>query len=152
MRALIFALVLPACGPDIPMPSRTLEVARPLTEYVWAFEREWGQQVVGIDVQLVPDVTKLDGATPLTVGLCSQYMGDFWQVSLDARWWEQASEACREALMFHELGHCALGRGHVKETYPDGRPVSVMFPNLAPVCAVWPSRRQEYVNEAFGRE
>jgi hypothetical protein len=33
-----------------------------------------------------------------------------------------------EALLFHELGHCFLGRQHTNETLPNGDPKSIMTP------------------------
>jgi hypothetical protein len=34
-------------------------------------------------------------------------------VVLNDAWWELASETERRVLVFHELGHCALGRDHL---------------------------------------
>lgn len=34
-----------------------------------------------------------------------------------------------ETLVFHELGHCILGRGHTTDTLPNGNPKSIMVPN-----------------------
>jgi hypothetical protein len=35
----------------------------------------------------------------------------------------------RETLIFHELGHCLLGRGHTTDTLANGDPKSIMIPN-----------------------
>lgn len=35
----------------------------------------------------------------------------------------------REALFFHELGHCILGRDHDNNLLPNGDPKSLMFPD-----------------------
>ncbi|MFI5155468.1 MAG: hypothetical protein ACHQEM_04760 [Chitinophagales bacterium] len=34
-----------------------------------------------------------------------------------------------ETLIFHELGHCILGRVHVMDTLPNGNPKSIMVPD-----------------------
>ena len=34
-----------------------------------------------------------------------------------------------ETLIFHELGHCILGRAHTTDTLPNGNPKSIMTPN-----------------------
>lgn len=34
-----------------------------------------------------------------------------------------------EVLIFHELGHCFLGRQHLSDTLPNGAPKSIMIPN-----------------------
>lgn len=40
--------------------------------------------------------------------------------------WNQLSKAEREELVFHELGHCILDRGHLN-TYTSGKPDSIML-------------------------
>lgn len=41
--------------------------------------------------------------------------------------WKTISENDREALVFHELGHCLLGRiAHKDDTFADGTPKSIM--------------------------
>ncbi len=42
-----------------------------------------------------------------------------------------------EALIFHELGHCFLGRSHLRDLLPNGDPKSIMYPDnnsLYPPC------------------
>lgn len=39
--------------------------------------------------------------------------------------WQNDRE--KEALVFHELGHCLLGRDHVQDTLPNGSPKSLMI-------------------------
>lgn len=146
-RALLLCALLPACGSQEVPVSRPATVPVALNEYVWRFEQEWGHQVTGVDVRFVPDVQQLPGADERTIGQCSPFF-DFMQVSLDAAWWKDASADCREVLIFHELSHCALGRGH-DETMIDGRPSSVMFPDVSP-CRHW-EHRAAYMDELFGR-
>ena len=45
-------------------------------------------------------------------------------INANNRCWEQPSEL--EALIFHELGHCILGRSHATDTLPNGDPKSLM--------------------------
>lgn len=40
-----------------------------------------------------------------------------------------------EALVFHEMGHCVLGRQHVYDLLPNGDPKSIMIPNNYDVYA-----------------
>jgi hypothetical protein len=69
----------------------------------------------------------------------------------------------REALIFHELGHCLLGRGHTTDTLPNGDPKSIMIPNnirLYGPCVYQIGdpdcnktyRRQYYLDELFNAE
>ena len=47
--------------------------------------------------------------------------------------WENHHEL--ETLIFHELGHCLLGRDHVTDTLPNGDPKSLMVPGDLTVFA-----------------
>jgi hypothetical protein len=40
--------------------------------------------------------------------------------------WSMSSEQNREALVFHELGHCLLNREHKDDLFPSGAPKSIM--------------------------
>ncbi|UBM60859.1 hypothetical protein LAG90_09455 [Marinilongibacter aquaticus] len=44
--------------------------------------------------------------------------------------WKLEPEQNKEALVFHELGHCLLGRKHKDELFPSGAPVSLMISAL----------------------
>lgn len=65
-----------------------------------------------------------------------------------------------EALIFHELGHCFLGRQHLSDVLPNGDPKSIMTPNnnvLYPPCSYAVGndpcnklyKREYYVSELF---
>lgn len=60
-------------------------------------------------LSLDPNVQKVIGVNPNTV--C---------------WF---TEEAKEAFIFHELGHCVLGRDHDSSTLPGGSPKTIMIPN-----------------------
>lgn len=45
----------------------------------------------------------------------------------DSPCWLYAPILNREALVFHELGHCLLKRKHREDTLPNGAPASIMY-------------------------
>ena len=45
---------------------------------------------------------------------------------IDIDFWNSASESAREMIVFHELGHCFLQRGHNDNKQDDGTCVSIM--------------------------
>jgi len=55
-------------------------------------------------------------------GLC---YGDS-RIVIDRTDWENRKEPSKEWLIFHELGHCILGRGHRNEKSPSGECLSFM--------------------------
>lgn len=58
------------------------------------------------------------------VGACISW-GENREIHILEDFWVTASEARREMLIFHELGHCALSRGHKDDTV-NSEPISVM--------------------------
>ena len=84
--------------------------------------------------------------TSPTVGLCTVRSGKSPFIQIDRTFWESASDAAKENLMFHELGHCILIRGH-KETKSAGIPDSLMFPSLIPYH--YEKDKRPYINELF---
>lgn len=62
--------------------------------------------------------------------------------------WSMLNEVAREELIFHELGHCLLGRGHESEMGADGAPKSLMFPGT-PEWAAYANNRAAYLAELF---
>lgn len=71
-----------------------------------------------------------DNLDPELCGLCNS-LGDPAQLQKEVTinrgrgCWENPQEL--EALVFHELGHCVLGRGHLTDTLPNGDPKSMMI-------------------------
>jgi hypothetical protein len=65
-------------------------------------------------------------------------------------YWNAASESRREALLYHELGHCVLGRSHTGgwSDEIDG-PKSVMVPDADLISFYWPAHRAYYIREPF---
>lgn len=151
MRALVLGLALAGCGaaePSTQVLKGPSDVDPAVNLEVWAFELEWGHQVTGVAVGF----GDVDGAlSDGTIGVCSVLP---WsrRVTLDTTWWVEADAAGREALVFHELGHCVLDRGHDDSTHEDGRPKSVMASEITLVKWAWSHHRQEYVDELFGRK
>lgn len=61
-----------------------------------------------------------------TVGMCTFSSTRRNKVELSTNAWNNGSDTFREMLLFHELGHCLLGRGHKNTTHSSGRPESLM--------------------------
>lgn len=59
-----------------------------------------------------------------TLGICDY---NTTTITLDKTYWKTANEYARQVLVFHELGHCILDRGH-KEEKVNGVPTSIMYP------------------------
>ena len=63
--------------------------------------------------------------------------------------WDEASEWEREALIFHEFGHCLLGRAHeTRWNDEEDRPLSLMYPRKFN-GEKYQKYRDYYVDELF---
>jgi len=84
-------------------------------------------------------------------GYCYNFLSplDNRIVLIDSEYWEAHTDAAsREVLIFHELGHCVLGRDHnllIKGEVP----ASIMFP-IVFSATTYTIHRDEYIMELFG--
>lgn len=62
------------------------------------------------------------------VGMCTRWSNGYRQIEIDPVYWASQDEGQRLQLVFHELGHCDLNRGHISEVRDNGFPVSFMNP------------------------
>lgn len=81
-------------------------------------------------------------------GTCT-YMGinsAFNIVRIDRELWERASEMTREALIFHEAGHCTLGLDDNYELSQDGDPDNIMYYMMFNT-EVYKNNRDRYIEQ-----
>lgn len=84
-------------------------------------------------------------------GVCFSYPDGTTEVIIRESWWNSASQALKESLLFHELGHCALGRDHTNETI-DVNGVSwkaSMMNSVIVNSGQYNSHRAGYLSELF---
>ena len=85
-------------------------------------------------------------------GLCRKRFGHTPIIYLDtttSNW--KASKMAKEQLIFHELGHCILGRGHKSDTLLNGNAASIMKPTGETLYGSKMSlfKREYYLDELF---
>jgi len=85
-------------------------------------------------------------------GLCRKRYGHTPIIHIDTtspNW--KASDMSKEQLVFHELCHCILGRGHTEDTLLNGNPASIMKPTgetlYGPILTAF--KREYYIDELF---
>lgn len=72
------------------------------------------------------------------------------KVIIDVDYWANATEAQKEFIIFHELGHCFLDRNHLDSSNPDGTCISIMHSNPgACFFELTDINRKDYLNELF---
>lgn len=96
------------------------------------------------------DLNMRYGKLDMSDGLCVNYSGI---VTIDSVFWKNASETSRLWLIFHELGHCVLKRGHYNDKFSFGECKSIMrgIENgfLCSSNLLSPSWKRYYFNELF---
>ncbi|MBK26732.1 MAG: hypothetical protein CME70_22215 [Halobacteriovorax sp.] len=128
-RIFIFAIIclsLGSCGlplhRDLVVKNkgevRQFEVSNPVFANIVTQFEQAGKQYSGNSEFTVGDVPVNFGDTenPSFEGVCFSYPDGRTEVIIRESWWNSASQALRESLLFHELGHCVLGRDHDNET------------------------------------
>ncbi len=137
--AIILSLLLLASSSCAPIdPGNNYTVSPEIEPYLLSFQDEARAHGVlitfhGIDVQF--------GDLPAPqVGVC--YSGQL-RVVVDQRVWDTYDSYRREVVIYHELGHCLLGKGHVAASTP-----AIMNPMLM-WSSYYAAHRTELLNEFF---
>ena len=72
------------------------------------------------------------------------------EVTIDIDFWNRSSYLLREFVVFHELGHCVLLRGHDESTDIQGRCLSIMRSGLTNCRDTYTSQnRDRFLDELF---
>lgn len=114
---IVLFLLLTGCGRFWPAPV----IHQDFIPYVQEFEALWERKV---------NFTIIYGDVPNGyIGVCRKWSDGHREVYIDREWWEDTwtDESDKAVLIFHELGHCALGRGHLDDyDYIKSQYVSIM--------------------------
>lgn len=121
--SLIFLSAVSACGPEYDA-KQSFKVDSEFKELISIFEKE---QDVKVNIDVI-----FNSLESTTIGVCYWYEEDNKKVGvrveIDPEFWFESVEAAREELLFHELGHCILGRDHDTTLLYGAMPKSVMYP------------------------
>lgn len=144
-------LVASGCG-SAPSQAPTLQIDPSLTSYVSRFEQASVQY--GHPTQVTNLVMGFgDVNDPGEIGArgdCEIVTGQTPTVTISADAWAASTDAEREELVFHELGHCVLGLKHIAGINSAGIPVSLMDPTEID-GAIYSQNRDYYLNGLFNQ-
>ena len=123
----------------------------PLLEYFDRFAAEAAIRNVVIDykeMMISGDIRVI--STPNVIGQCGHTEEEPNVVIVDKFYWDDADELEREFLVFHELGHCALKRGHIDDSDIQGNCVSMMTSGTG-LCNInyTTATREDLLDELF---
>ena len=133
----VFLVLLAGCGRKV----TRFEVGQ---ESVTAFEQ--ASQAAGNPVR-VDNLIIEWGGKPDVEANCETGMGTP-KIQVNRARWDQAGPERREIVLFHEMGHCVLGRSHM-DALKDGIPGTLMHSG-GPTVPVYQRHRAYYLKELFG--
>jgi hypothetical protein len=122
------------------------------TPYVQKFEAILGRSIGDIPIQFAPQ-----GGN--TIGVCEVWNSQYREIKIDPDYWNASpsyggpvDDDEKLSLIFHELGHCVLNRGHLDTSFVDSNNYQVMnswmnwyvFFNDS-----YPESKSYYLNELF---
>lgn len=141
--SLILLLGLFGCGTFYVSPHINPE----LEPYVTSFQQEGIKRGKYVSTEkLNIDFADIQSSKPNVVGLCYLISG---KVEIDINWWLIASNAEKENLVYHELGHCLLNRDHCEApSNSSWYAISIMYPSVL-YDAYYAGSREELVDELF---
>lgn len=127
LEILVLALLLffmPSCQQESLEPITYLNVAEELCPYFQQFEEEAAARGLKIDLKAAQIKGQLSSIPGGLVGICANTAER--QIVIDRNFWDRSSTLSKELIVFHELGHCFLDRGHSNEKRTDGTCASIM--------------------------
>jgi len=129
-----------------------LETDAELIPYFDLFAEEGAKRGITVDYEaeriegLLQEITQRD-----VLGQCFRNIDRPRKVVIDRTEWENSNDARREFLIFHELGHCFLDRGHTDAKDSEGNCVSIMHSaiSLCPEFELTEDNRDGFIDELF---
>jgi hypothetical protein len=150
-------LVFNACleddnSPDTSVRSYFPGVDEELWPYFSKFENEGNKRGFSIDLArsgITANIREIHNTG--VAGQCS-YGGNLptSQITIDEGFWKSSNVLGKEFVVFHELGHCNLFRGHLEDSLNNGSCVSIMRSGLGSCRDVYTNEtRSYYLDELF---
>jgi len=152
----ITGILLVSCSSDselVEVQNESIVDAR-LIPYFEAFEYEAALRGVQVDYQRLPIIGFVRSIQEDDIaGTCSYNGHNPNTVTIDLEYWNAASPLRREMVVFHELGHCVLGRGHLETAFANGICATVMNSGTSGCFVAYNSQNRDYyLDELFEGE
>ena len=116
-----------------------------------AFEAEAAERGISISAAFANISAEIvDIGDGNVVGECWYNSHSPNEIRIDRSFWRNASELSREHVVFHELGHCYLDRGHSEESTAGGACLSIMASGTGDCRNLYSmATREVYLDELF---
>ena len=148
---IVSALFLTACGQSgfqvQEQPHPNPGIGPQFAPFVEQFEADYGHSIGNFPIIF-------GDQTGNVIGVCKIWSDGYRQIEIDPTYWNNmnVSDAKRKALIYHELGHCILNRGHDSTMISSSFgtiPKTIMNPYLMDALS-WAGLQTYYIGELFG--
>lgn len=154
---LFSSLCLQACTDDpnlnpTPFNSPTISgVDQELQSYFISFQQEAVKRGFDYDLNTLDVSGDIDQISDEGVAGTCQYGSHITNhITIDQDFWDSAPPIYREFVVYHELGHCVLLRGHDESTDASGRCLSIMRSGLQGcIDSYSPLSKSDFLDELF---
>lgn len=129
------------------------DVDQRLWNYFESFEDEARKRGFAIDLNLLKITGEIQDIAETNVAGTCQYGRHLHHVTIDSDFWNRNNFMQREFVVYHELGHCVLSRGHTESSFNNGVCKSLMHSGLTNCnVAYTTANREYYLDELFAIE
>lgn len=122
-----------------------------LWDYFKAFEEEGRARGFEVDINaedISATISSVSGVNVL--GQCATFSNGSREITIDASFWASSSLRLKEFVVFHELGHCYLGRDHREDQHNNGICKSIMRSGVGGCNDDYVAATRElYISELF---
>ena len=152
---IICTLLLASCTTNVSELPKEIRSFSNADQRLWAvltaFEGEAAKRGYFIDLEesgIKATIEKLNNSQ--AVGLCTYNVNQPNTIKIDASYWNRANDSRREKIVFHELGHCLLGRTHNDDADTKGICLSIMRSGTGGCLDFYDNdHRANYLDELF---
>ena len=140
-----------SCRQDADQIIEISVVDEALQPYFLKFEQEASLRGVTIDAtfdEIEATIENINDGN--VVGQCRYNSHYPNEIRIDRQYWQKAGTLGREYVVFHELGHCYLDRGHSEASTVNGTCISIMASGTGTCHNRYSaSTREAYLDELF---
>lgn len=154
---LFLVVLITSCGDD-PITNGVSEstevnanIPVTLNPYFITFKEKAAEHNIIVDYEAANVTAEIQLINKDSVaGTCSTNGHNHRHIVIDQSFWNSASHLMREMVVFHELGHCVLGRGHREDSFSNGICRSIMRSGLGDCRDAYISENRDYfITELF---
>jgi len=128
-----------------------LDIPQELAAHFQTFQKEANTYGILIDYEssnVTAEIRRINEGS--VAGTCTTNGHNLRHIEIDQSFWNRASHLQREMVVFHELGHCILRRGHKEDRFQNGICKSIMRSGLGACSdAYTPTNRSYFIEELF---